>query len=135
MAEPNKRKGLLLCVCQGTCPSFHQMNVFEVLNALRRDGLIDWVGVHPQLCADDGDVFLHELLSGAEGLDRLYVAGCDPRMQTKMYRSAFEAAGFDPAKHKGVDIRNMTTEQATAAIRQMIAEDGGETPQGGNHGG
>jgi len=123
MSEPTGRKGLLLCVCQGTCPSFHQMNIFEVLNALRREKLIDWVGVHPQLCADDGDVFLSELLNGAGDLDRLYVAGCDPTMQTKMFRYVFAASGFDPAKHKGVDIRNMTTEQAVAAIRQLLADD------------
>ncbi len=123
MSEPTRKKGLLLCVCQGTCPSFHQMNIFEVLNALRREKLIDWVGIHPQLCADDGDVYLQRLLAGAGDLERLYVAGCDPTMQKKMYRFAFEAAGFDPAKHKGVDIRNMTTEQAVAAIKQLIAED------------
>ncbi len=55
------KKGLLLCVCQGTCPSFHQMNVFEVLNAVRRENLVDFVGLHPQLCADDGDIYLKTL--------------------------------------------------------------------------
>ncbi|MBC7320211.1 heterodisulfide reductase subunit A-like protein, partial [bacterium] len=29
------KKGVILCVCQGTCPSFQQMNIFEVLNTLR----------------------------------------------------------------------------------------------------
>lgn len=123
MGNEQPKRGLLLCVCQGTCPSFHQMDIFEVLNSLRRDKLIDWVGIHPQLCADDGDVYLKELLGGARDLDRLYVAGCDPTMQKKMFRFAFEEAGFDPAKHKGVDIRNMTTEQAIAAIKQLIADD------------
>jgi len=48
-------KGLLLCVCQGTCPSFQNMNIFEILNTIRREGLVDFVAIHPQLCADDGD--------------------------------------------------------------------------------
>jgi len=102
------------------------MNIFEVLNTLRREKLIDWVGIHPQLCADDGDVYLAQLLAGAPDLERLYVAGCDPTMQTKMFRFAFEAAGFDPDKHRGVDIRNMTTEQAVAAIKELIAQGDGE---------
>ncbi|NSW58098.1 MAG: heterodisulfide reductase subunit A-like protein [Armatimonadetes bacterium] len=122
MSVDRGKRGLLLCVCQGTCPSFHQMNVFEVLNALRREKLIDWVGIHPQLCADDGDTYLKDLLRGVDDLEQLYVAGCDPTMQKKMYRFAFDEAGFDPAKHKGVDIRNMTTDQAIAAIKQLIAE-------------
>lgn len=126
MSADRPKRGLLLCVCQGTCPSFHQMDIFEVLNALRRDKLIDWVGVHPQLCADDGDVYLKELLSGADDLDRLYVAGCDPTMQKKMFRFAFDEAGSEPNRHKGVDIRNMNTEQAVAAIKQLIGDDEAE---------
>lgn len=113
------KKGLLLCVCQGTCPSFHQMNVFEVLNAIRRENLVDFVALHPQLCADDGDAYL-KTLAKDEQIEKLYIAGCDPAMQKKMYRDAFEESGFDRSKHFGVDIRNMTTEQAVEAIRNMI---------------
>ncbi len=113
------RKGLLLCVCQGTCPSFQEMNIFEVGNAIRREKLVDYVAIHPQLCARDGDEFLIALLSG-NSTEELYVAGCDPEMQAKMYRDAFEAAGFDRGKAKGVDIRNMNTEQAVEAIKNLV---------------
>jgi hypothetical protein len=37
-----------------------------------------------------------------------------------MYRDAFEESNFDKSKHIGVDIRNMTTEQAIEAIKNMI---------------
>jgi len=113
-------KGLLLCVCQGNCPSFQQMNIFEVGNALRREKLVDYVGIHPQLCSKDGDVFLTTLLKG-DSTDELYVAACDPTMQVKMFRDAMEAAGFDKQRIHGVDIRNMDTDQAVGAIKQMIA--------------
>jgi len=119
------KKGLLLCVCQGNCPSFQQMNIFEVGNAIRRKKLVDYVAVHPQLCARDGDQFLKALLSSAtekEATDVLYVAACDPDMQVKMYRDAFEAVGFASDKLHGVDIRNMNTEQAVAAIENLIAQ-------------
>lgn len=112
-------KGLLLCVCQGTCPSFQQMNIFEVGNTLRREGLIDYLAIHPQLCSDDGDRFLTTLLKG-NSTDQLFVAACDPKMQSKMFRDALEAAGFNRDNLKGVDIRNMTTEQAVEAIRNLI---------------
>lgn len=113
------KKGLLLCVCQGTCPSFQAMNIFEVANAIRREKLVDYVAVHPQLCARDGDNFLSALLASHE-TDHLYVAACDPNMQSKMFRDAFTAANFDGDKSTGVDIRNMTTEQAVAAIKALI---------------
>jgi len=115
-------KGLLLCVCQGTCPSFQNMNIFEILNTLRREGLVDFVAIHPQLCTDDGDNFLSQIAKDGNSIEKLYIAGCDPKMQAKMFRDAFEKAGFDRIKHVGVDIRNMNTEQALEAIRKLIQE-------------
>jgi len=115
-------KGVLICVCQGTCPSFHSMNVFEILNELRREELVDFVAIHPQLCADDGDNFLSTLLSANGKIDKLYVAGCDPKMQIKMFRDAFEKAGFEKTKHYGVDIRNMDTEKALETIKKLIKD-------------
>jgi heterodisulfide reductase subunit A-like polyferredoxin len=114
------KKGLLLCVCQGTCPSFHNMNIFEVGNAIRREGIVDFIAIHPQLCADDGDVFLSTLTQNNPEIDKLYVAGCDPKMQQKMYKDAFDRAGFDKSKHFGVDIRNLSTEKAVAVIKNLI---------------
>ena len=114
-------KVLMLCNCQGTCPSFGAMNVFEVLNALRRDKTVDVVGLHPQLCSDDGEAYLRTFLKSGE-IATLYVAGCDPTMQRKMYRDAFESAGFPAQNHRGVDIRNMTTEQAVESIRRLVQE-------------
>ncbi len=119
------KKGLLLCVCQGDCPSFQEMNIFEVGNAIRREKLVDYIAIHPQLCARDGDEFLKTLLSGvdSEETDKLYVGACDPTMQVKMFRDAFEAVGFESDKLRGVDIRNMDTEQAVEAIKTLIAEE------------
>ncbi len=115
------KRGLLLCVCQGTCPSFHEMDIFEVLNAIRRENLVDFVALHPQLCADDGDEFLKILMSNKE-FDKLFVAGCDPRMQQKMFKDAFKEASFDVSHHFPVDIRNMTTKKAVDTIKKLIEQ-------------
>ena len=113
------KKGLILCVCQGTCPSFKKMDTLEVLNGIRREKLVDFVALHPQLCADDGDQYLRVLLDNKD-IDKLYIAGCDPLMQKKMFRDAFEADGFDKAKHIAFDVRNLTTEQAISGIKDLI---------------
>jgi len=81
------------------------------------------VAIHPQLCAEDGDEFLSALLSGG-ATDRLYAAGCAPNMMRKMYRDAFESAGFDMENFRGVEIRDMNTEQAVTAIKDLIGQDG-----------
>lgn len=68
---------------------------------------------------NDGDKYLQTLTKDGQ-IERLCVAGCDPAIQKKMYRDAFEQSGFDRSKYLGVDIRNMTTEQAVEAIKNMI---------------
>lgn len=113
------KKGLLLCVCQGTCPSFQKMDVFEVLNTIRRENLVDFVSLHPQLCADDGDQYLKVLLKNND-VEKIYVAGCDPSMQKKMYKDAMKEVGFNLDNHKGIDIRNMSTEQAVDSIKKLL---------------
>ncbi len=116
------KKGLLLCVCEGSCPSFHKMNTLEVLNAIRREKLVDFVSLHPQLCADDGDVYLQTLLSGQD-VDTLYVAGCSPTMQQKMFRESFNKVGFNTNHLVGIEIRNLDTEQAVEMIKKATQKE------------
>ncbi|USS39862.1 hypothetical protein NF865_05650 [Thermococcus aggregans] len=47
-------------------PSFQKMNVFEILNHFRREKKVDFVAIHPQLCATDGDNFWRVLLKNGE---------------------------------------------------------------------
>jgi heterodisulfide reductase subunit A-like polyferredoxin len=113
-------KGLIMCVCQGTCPSFQKMNVFEVINYFRRNNKVDFAVIHPQLCATDGDNFWRVLLGKQEAIDKIVVTGCDPQMQKKMFRWVFRELGFDESKFVGVEIRNMTTEEAIKAIEKAL---------------
>ncbi|ADM28113.1 heterodisulfide reductase subunit A-like protein [Ignisphaera aggregans DSM 17230] len=111
----------MLCVCQGTCPSFQKMNIFEVINYFRRNEKIDFVAIHPQLCATDGDNFWKILLGGnTNEITKIIVAGCAPEMQKRLFREIFRDTGFDESRHIGVDIRNMTTEEAIKAIEEAL---------------
>lgn len=113
------KKGFILCVCQGTCPSFAKMDIFGVLSDVRRKKIFDYVCLHPQLCVDDGEGFLEVLLSGGQ-TEKLYIAACDPQMQSKMFRDAFEAAGFDKANlvsdHRPGEVRRLQS------LRRMLQE-------------
>jgi len=113
------KEGFLFCVCQGTCPSFAKENAYEITNMVRKSFNVEFAAIHPQLCADDGDRFLKNLLKGTD-IDVLYVAGCDPVMQRKMFKESFAAVGFDENKLRGVDVRNKTTEEVKAMVSELI---------------
>jgi len=113
------KEGFLFCVCQGTCPSFAKENAYEITNMVRKKYNVEFAAIHPQLCADDGDRFLKNLLKNAK-IDILYVAGCDPTMQKKMFKGSFTAVGFNENKLHGVDVRNKTTKEVEKLISTLI---------------
>ena len=113
------KEGFLFCVCQGTCPSFAKENAYEITNMVRKNYDVEFASIHPQLCADDGDRFLKNLLKGTE-IDVLYVAGCDPVMQKKMFKDSFAGVGFKDTKLKGIDVRNKTTEEVEKIVSELI---------------
>jgi heterodisulfide reductase subunit A-like polyferredoxin len=96
------------------------MNVFEVVNYFRRNNKVNFAVIHPQLCASDGDNFWRVLLGKQELIDKIVVAGCAPEIQKKMFRWVFKELGFDESKFVGVEIRNMTTEEAIKAIENVL---------------
>ena len=115
------KEGFLFCVCQGTCPSFAKENAYEITNMVRKNYNVEFAAIHPQLCADDGDRFLKNLLKNTN-IDILYVAGCDPTMQKKMFKESFAAVGFDENKLRGADVRNKTTEEVEKLISSLIED-------------
>jgi heterodisulfide reductase subunit A-like polyferredoxin len=116
----NGKPRFLLCNCTGECPGFKDMNFWQVLNFIRNELNSEYAVLHPQLCVDDGDRFLQEVLKPGA----LYIIGaCDPRMQKKMFRDAFEKAGIDFDKQViPLDLRTMPTDQAIEKVKQAFAE-------------
>lgn len=110
----------LLCNCTGECPGFKDMNFWQLLNFVRNELESEYAVLHPQLCMDDGERFLVEILKPGE---RYVIGACDPRMQKKMFRDAFEKAGisFDQQVIP-IDLRTLSTEEAIAKVKQAFTE-------------
>jgi heterodisulfide reductase subunit A-like polyferredoxin len=109
----------VMCICTGECPGFAQLNLWELVNRVRRELDVEYAIVHPQLCVDDGDRFWQDYVKPGA----LYVVGaCDPKMQRKMFRDAFAAKGAD-FDHQVVplDLRNMSTSDAFAKVAEAVA--------------
>jgi heterodisulfide reductase subunit A-like polyferredoxin len=108
----------ILCNCTGECPGFKDMNFWQLLNYIRNELESEYAVLHPQLCVDDGERFFREILKP----DTLYVVGaCDPRMQKKMFRDAFEKAGINFDEQViPLDLRSMPTEQALEKVKQAF---------------
>ena len=110
----------LLCNCTGECPGFKDMNFWQLLNFVRNELESEYAVLHPQLCMDEGERFLVEILKPGE---RYVIGACDPRMQKKMFRDAFEKAGISFEQHVvPLDLRAISTEQAIEKVRQAFAE-------------
>ena len=115
-----QRPGLIMCVCTGKCPGFAKMDIWDFINRVRVELPVEYGFIHPQLCEEDGDRFLADMLKSKR---KLIVAGCAPNMQKKMFRDAFAVAGMDIATDLvPIDIRDMTTDEAVEKIDSALKE-------------
>lgn len=120
----NELPGLIMCVCTGKCPGFSKMDIWDFINRVRVELPVEYGFIHPQLCEEDGDRFLVDILKAGR---KLVIAGCAPNMQTKLFRDAFEAAGMDiKTDMVPLDIREMTTDEAVDKVSKALAEMGVE---------
>jgi heterodisulfide reductase subunit A-like polyferredoxin len=116
------KPGLIMCVCTGKCPGFEKMDIWDFINRVRVELPVEYGFVHPQLCEEDGDRFLADMLRANRPL---VVAGCAPNMQTKLFRDAFANAGMDVKTDVvPLDVRDMTTEQAFEKVEKALEEMG-----------
>jgi len=110
----------LLCVCRGDCPGFAKLDIWKFINFVRNELEVEYAITHPQMCVDDGDRFWKDYAKkGATYI----VAGCDPKMQRKMYKDALAEAGcnFDEQIFP-IDLRNIPTEEAMQKIKTFVEE-------------
>lgn len=112
--------GLIMCVCTGKCPGFSKMDIWDFINRVRIELPVEYGFIHPQLCEEDGDRFLADMLKAKR---RLVIAGCAPNMQNKLFRDAFKAAGMDVKTDMvPLDIREMTTDEAIDKVSKALSK-------------
>jgi len=120
----NELPGLIMCVCTGKCPGFAKMDIWDFINRVRIELPVEYGFIHPQLCEEDGDRFLADILKAGR---KLVIAGCAPNMQMKLFRDAFETAGMDiKTDMVPLDIREMTTEEAVQKVSKALSEMGAD---------
>ena len=120
----NELPGLIMCVCTGKCPGFAKMDIWDFINRVRVELPVEYGFIHPQLCEEDGDRFLADMLKSGR---KLVIAGCAPNMQFKLFRDAFETAGMDVKDALvPLDIREMTTDEAVEKVSNALKDMGVE---------
>lgn len=110
----------IMCNCTGQCPGFAKLDLWAFLNRVREQLDVEYAILHPQLCVDDGDRFLADIIKpGAH-----YIIGaCDPRMQKKMFDGIFKEKGLDMASAvTSLDLRDMTADEAYAKVKEAVAQ-------------
>jgi heterodisulfide reductase subunit A-like polyferredoxin len=121
----NGLPGLIMCVCTGKCPGFAKMDIWDFINRVRVELPVEYGFIHPQLCEEDGDRFLADMLKAGR---KLVIAGCAPNMQMKLFRDAFETAGMDiKTDMVPLDIREMSTDEAVEKVSKALAEMGAKS--------
>jgi heterodisulfide reductase subunit A-like polyferredoxin len=95
------------------------MDIWDFINRARVELPVAFGVIHPQLCEEDGDRYLADLLQAKRPL---VIAACAPNMQFKMFKGAFEEKGMDVKRDMtALDIRDLTTEEAVEKVGAALA--------------
>ena len=78
--------------------------------------------IHPQLCEVDGDRYLEDVLRKDQ---KVFIGGCAPAMQYKLFRDAFEKRGLDVKTDLvPIDVRDLTTDAAVEKVTEELKKHG-----------
>jgi len=111
----------LMCICTGECPGFAKLDLWKLVNFVRRELDVEYAIVHPQMCVDDGDRFWRDYLKENRKDVKYIVGACDPKMQKKMFKEVFAAKGLDVEKQLvSLDLRNMDTSEAMKKVEETV---------------
>ncbi len=118
----NGRPAFIMCVCTGKCPGFEKMDIWDFINTVRMVLPVQYGVIHPQLCEVDGDRYLEDTLRPGQ---KVFIGGCAPAMQYKLFRDAFEKRELDVKKDLvPIDVRDMTTEEAIEKVTEELRRHG-----------
>jgi len=124
MEEERSGPAYIQCICTGECPGFSDLledegaGLFQIINTLRENDPIAFATIHPQLCTPDGEAFW---LALAKKGQKFVVGACDPRMQWRLFKPAFDKAGVDVKESLyGFDARMQSAESVIEKARTAI---------------
>lgn len=110
----------IMCICTGECPGFAKLDLWKLINRVRQELEVEYAIVHPQLCVDDGERFLADYIKPGV---KYIIGACDPKMQRKLFREAFEKVGGSVDEQLvGLDLRNMETEEAFQKVKEAVEQ-------------
>ena len=83
---------------------------------------VEYGVIHPQLCEQDGDRYLEDTLRPGQ---KVFVGGCAPAMQYKLFRDSFAKKGLDVNSDLvPIDVRDLTTEEAVDKVSKEMKKHG-----------
>jgi len=98
------------------------MDIWDFINRVRLELPVAYGVIHPQLCEEDGDRYLESTL---EKGNKVFIAGCAPAMQYKLFRDSFQQRGLDiKSDLVPLDVRDMTTDDAFDKVAIALKEHG-----------
>ncbi len=116
------KPAFIMCVCTGKCPGFEKMDIWDFINTVRMILPVKHGIIHPQLCESDGDAYLEDTLQPGQ---KVFIGGCAPAMQYKLFRDAFEKRGLNVKKDLvPIDVRDLTTDEAVEKVSEELKKHG-----------
>ena len=113
---------ILLCNCQGLCPSFQNADMDTLPFMVESELDVQYTIVHPQLCGQGGDEVLADIMRQSASDPDVYIIGgaCAPEAQFKLFKKVMRNAGFDEKRFVPLDIRGTSNDGILLRLKEAV---------------
>ncbi len=117
--DDNKKIGVFLCQCDGRIDPW--VDLKELQEALQNNPLISQVEILPMSCTTPG---LNQIKASVErhGLNRLVIAGCEPRILLKKFNQAFVGTDIQEGQIDMVNLKDHVAAVHRLSPQEMAAK-------------
>lgn len=116
-----KKNIVVFCVCQGDCPLYKNVDLFETVRKIRKSKLAYFVTINLKLCENDGLNYLETVIKSGN-IDNIIVSGCSAENQNANFSAFLKKNRFDAKNFHSVEVRGKSTKSLYDEIKKALVK-------------
>jgi len=114
-----KKNVVVFCVCQGDCPLYKNIDLFETVRKIRKSNLAYFATINLKLCENDGLNYLETLIKSGN-IDNIIVSGCSAENQNINFHAFLKKNRFDLKNFHSIEVKGKNTKTLYEAIKKVL---------------
>ncbi len=114
-----KKNIVVFCVCQGDCPFYKKVNLYELVRKIRKTNLAYFVTINLKLCEKDGLNYLETLIKSKD-INNIIISACNAENQSEKFIKTFKKFAFIETSFHPIEVQGKDTAKVYNEIKAIL---------------